>query len=163
MPSSRRTLIRVISKELLKLRGVMSTDPDTMRILRREFLRAMRDGFAKRAKTADGDFTPDPKADRFPKEFTEHGIQKRAPMPASGLRLSGLVDDWWAEAKGAGRSLATYDSYRTTFKHLAAYLSHDDAARVTDSDIVDFKDARLKAGVSAKHRGAQPDGPQVCL
>lgn len=143
-----RDLDAIIRKQLLKLRGVMGTDPDTMQILRREFLRAMRDGYAQRMRTADGDFTPDPKANRFPKEFTELGVEKRAPMPASGIRITGLVDDWWAEAKGAGRSLATYDSYKTTFKHLQEFLGHDDAARVTDSDVVSFKDARLKAKIS---------------
>lgn len=149
-----RDLDTVIKKELLKLRGVMGTDPDTMQILRREFLRAKRDGFAKRARTADGDFTPDAKADRFPKEFTtDAGQPKRAPMPASGLRITGLVDDWWLEAKGAGRSEATYESYKLSFKHLADFVGHDDAARVRDSDVVAFKDARLKAKTSANTVG----------
>lgn len=148
-----KELDTIIKKQLFKLRGVMATDQDTMQVLRREFLRAKRDGYAQRMRTADGDFTPDPKADRFPKQFTEDGIAKRPPMPASGVRITGLVDDWWAEAKGAGRSLATYDSYKTTFKHLAAFLEHDDAARVRDSDIVAFKDARLKAGASSSTVG----------
>jgi integrase len=143
-----KDLDTVIKKELLKLRGVMGTDPDTMQILRREFLRAMRDGYAKRIKTADGDFTPDTKAERFPKQWQEDG-KVRAPMPASGLRITSLVDDWWAEAKTAGRSRATYESYSITFRHLADYLAHDDAARVTAEDIVGFKDARLKAGISS--------------
>lgn len=143
-----KDLDTVIKKELFKLRGVMSTDADTMQVLRREFLRAKRDGYAQRMRTADGDFTPDPKADRFPKLFTEHGIPKRAPMPASGVRITGLVDDWWKEAEKTGRSLTTYRSYKTTFKHLADFLGYDDALRVTPIDVVGFKDARLAAGSS---------------
>ncbi|WP_292634075.1 tyrosine-type recombinase/integrase [Mesorhizobium sp.] len=150
---AQKDLDAIIRKQLFKLRGVMATDADTMQVLRREFLRAKRDGYAQRMRTADGDFTPDPKADRFPKQFTDDGIAKRPAMPASGIRLSGLVDNWWAEAKGAGRSLATYDSYTTTFKHLVAFLGHDDAVRVRDSDIVDFKNARLKTGAASSTVG----------
>ncbi|MDG4856396.1 tyrosine-type recombinase/integrase [Mesorhizobium sp. WSM4982] len=144
-----KDLDTIIRKELLKLRGVMGTDPDTMQILRREFLRAMRDGYAQRKRTADGDFTPDPKAKRFPEDFTGDDMVKRPPRPASGVRITELVDDWWEEARATGRSLATYESYKLTFKHLAAFLKHDDAHRVRPTDIVAFKDARLKSGVSA--------------
>lgn len=141
----------IITKQLLRLRGVMGTDKDTMQVLRREFLRAKRDGYAKRVKTADGDFTPDTKAERFPKEFTEQGyagVPKRAPMPASGVRITGLVDEWWKEAEKTGRAAATYSGYKTTFNHLAAFVGHDDALRVTPANVVAFKDARLAGGSS---------------
>lgn len=144
-----KDLDTIIRKELLKLRGVMGTDPDTMQILRREFLRAMRDGYAQRKRTADGDFTPDPKAKRFPEAFTEDGQPKRPPRPASGVRLTELVDTWWEEeARAAGRSQATYESYKLTFKLLAAFLKHDDAHRVQPADIMAFRGHRIKAGVS---------------
>ena len=67
--------------------------------------------------------------------------------------LIGLVEGWWGEAKTAGRTLSTYESYASTARRLAAFLKHDDAAAVTPADIVAFKDYRLAQGVGPKTVG----------
>lgn len=69
----------------------------------------------------------------------------RVPLPADsfGFKLSGTVEDWWREAEAAGRKPSTYDSYRNTFSKLISFLEHDELARVTQSDVVGFKDHRL--------------------
>ena len=61
-----------------------------------------------------------------------------------------LVEDWWKEAKAAGRKPSTYESYRNTMSKLVAILKHDDVSRVTPQDIVRFKDVRIENGVSPK-------------
>lgn len=72
-------------------------------------------------------------------------------MPgASNGTLSALVEDWWKEAKAAGRKQSTYESYQKTMMKLVAFLKDDEAGRVTPEDIVRFKDHRLLGGASAK-------------
>ena len=64
--------------------------------------------------------------------------------------LTGLVDGWWKDAKAARRKPSTFESYRNTVAKLAAFLRHDDAARVTPEDVLRFKDHRIAAGVSGR-------------
>ena len=72
---------------------------------------------------------------------------KGAPLRDS---LSALVEDWWKEAKVAGRKPSTYESYQKTMAKLTSFLEHDQASLVTPADIVRFKDHRLLGGASAK-------------
>ena len=76
---------------------------------------------------------PDPIAGRFP-AWPSSSFDK-----APSLTLPELVELWWTEAKAIGRKPATYSNYKRAFEHLARYLKHDDARRVTAEDIVGFK------------------------
>lgn len=83
---------------------------------------------------------------------TESAWQSSTRLPASPsaqpdekATLTGLCEDWWEEAKAAGRKPSTHESYRNTTKSLVAFLGHDDAALVTPEDIVGFKDYRLSS------------------
>jgi integrase len=60
------------------------------------------------------------------------------------------VEEWWKEAKAAGRKPSTYESYRNTVAKLVVVLKHDNASSVTPEDIVRFKDVRIESGVSPK-------------
>ena len=59
------------------------------------------------------------------------------------LKLTELCEAWWEEAHAAGRKPSTHESYRNTIKSLVAFLKHDDATRVSPTDIVAYKDHRL--------------------
>jgi integrase len=145
LTESPEALDALVTARLLT-KGIIGTDPETRTMIGRALLDAMRDGLALRKRQEEGDYTPDAKAQRFPEYEDPKGGALR---PASGVSLTGLVDDWWTEAQRTGRSPATYDSYKTTFKHLSAYLKHNDAVRVRPSDIVGFKDHRLAQGLAA--------------
>lgn len=93
-------------------------------------------------RNAEGDYGPDPKAQRFPPVDTIAAVKPRQT-------ITGLFDLWWAEAKAIGRSQSTHDAYRGAVDRLVKHLGHDDAGRVTEMDMIAFKDARLKV-VSAK-------------
>ena len=58
------------------------------------------------------------------------------------MKLTVLLEDWWREAKAAGRKPSTYEGYRNTVRTFVAFLRHDDA-RVTTEDALRFKDHRL--------------------
>lgn len=126
--------------------GHGALEPASRRAALRAFGDAFVDGLAARVRQARGDYSPDPKAGRFP----EYAPASKSPSYAS---LTGLVEAWWVEAKAAGRTQSTYESYRNTFARLTRFLQHDDAASVTPSDIVRFKDVRLAEGVSPKTVG----------
>jgi integrase len=91
-------------------------------------------------RAAAGDYTPDPKAGRFP-TFDRNG---------GAVRLESLLEGWWQEAKAVGRKRSTYESYAGTIQTLAEFLKHDDAARITEDDILRFKNHRLASGISPK-------------
>ena len=87
-------------------------------------------------------YSPDPKAQRFPAIESVAAIKPRQT-------ITGLLELWWAEAKATGRSRTTYDTYKGAVDRLVKHLGHDDANRVTEQDMLAFKDARLKV-VTAK-------------
>lgn len=133
---------------LLLTKGIRSVDSETRSIFLSAFWMALRDAFASRRNNIEGDYSDDPKATRFPEwEAPSRGLL--API-APSASLKELVEDWWKEAKAAGRKPSTYESYRNTMAKLVAVLKHDDASRVTPEDIVRFKDVRIESGVSPK-------------
>jgi site-specific recombinase XerD len=99
----------------------------------------------------EGDYSPDSQAIPFPQRnaAAERGKAGLEPGASNGS-LSALVEDWWKEAKAAGRKQSTYESYQKTMMKLVAFLKHDEAGLVTPEDIVRFKDHRLQGGASAK-------------
>src|SRR6185437_15544571 len=94
-----------------------------------------------RRRNSRGDYRPDPNAERFPawQHPNAEAPRERAGGDASKTSLTALVEDWWTEAKRAGRKQSTYESYRNTVAKLVAFLKHDTARRVTPEDIVRFK------------------------
>lgn len=99
----------------------------------------------RRQREAGGDYSPDPKSERFP-EWTPPlpAVPKAGPVvPAAKVTLSGLLADWWRESEAAGLKPRTYQSYGNTITNLKRFLEHDDATRVTPEDVVRFKDWRL--------------------
>jgi len=93
-------------------------------------------------RNAEDDYTPDPKAKRFPPIET---VEAARPKQT----ITGLLELWWKEAKAIGRSQQTYDTYKGAIDRLIKHLGHDDAGRVSEQDMLAFKDARLNV-VTAK-------------
>ncbi|MBP2431512.1 hypothetical protein [Bradyrhizobium elkanii] len=108
---------------------------------RRRFLRfvgtASLDAGWQLRRNAEGDYSPDPKAQRFPPIESVAAVTPRQT-------ITGLFDSWWQEAKATGRSKKTHDTYEGAIGRLVKHLGHDDAGRVTEDDMLAFKGARLK-------------------
>jgi integrase len=146
-----RTFGPIIDRLLLH-EGIRRVDSSSREMLLKAFRLALKDAFELRERNARGDYRPDENAERFP-EFK----RADAKSPASPSRkakakdsLSGLVQDWWKEAKAAGRTISTYESYRNTMRQLTAFLQHDNASRITADDVIGFKDHRVAQGISLK-------------
>jgi len=124
---------------LLLARGIRQVDEPTRAMLLKAFWQAARDAFETRKRNSEGDYSPDPKSDRFPEWTSPHASRPAA----AGLSLKGLVEAWWLEAKATGRKPSTYESYRNTMANFVDFLGQDDATRVVREDVVRFKDHRL--------------------
>lgn len=129
---------------LLLAEGIGSVDARSRRLLLVEFGRALRDAWEVRMRQATGDYSPDPKAERFPEWVSPIASPTKAPTNGS---LTDLIEGWWGENKGRLK-VATYEGYRNTMKKLVAFVGHDDSARLTRPDVLRFKDHRLADGIS---------------
>lgn len=138
--------------QILVRRGLLNVNPVSVELLARETLRSLKDGFTKADRETAGDYSPDPKASRFPPlEITNSTTTTTGP--AAAISITGLVEGWWTEAKTAGRTISTYESYKSAAARLSEFLENDDAAAVTPTNLVAFKDHRLAQGVSPKTVG----------
>lgn len=132
-----RTVGALVNRLLLD-RGVASVDEASRKIVLSEALKGLREGMEARKRKAGGDYSPDPQSERFP-EWKQPGTRQAN----SSVSLNGLLDSWWREAKSAGLSESTHESYGKAISALAAFLGHDDAVQVTHEDILRFKDHLL--------------------
>ncbi|MDQ0448136.1 tyrosine-type recombinase/integrase [Methylobacterium aerolatum] len=153
-PESLEPLLGPLVDRLLLRRGFASITAETRADLLDAFAMALRDAFASRARNADGDYSPDPKAARFP----DWEPPSPSPEAAPKTSLTGLVDGWWAERKAAGLKPSTHESYRQSMAAFVAFLKHDDASRVTVEDVIAFKDHRLR---TINPRTGKPISPKT--
>ncbi|WP_316182690.1 MULTISPECIES: phage integrase N-terminal SAM-like domain-containing protein [unclassified Bradyrhizobium] len=111
----------------------LELDPETRRQFMVQVGSASIDAGWRLKRAAAGDYTPDPKAQRFP------------PFEAGSatVTLQSLLDGWWTEAVAVGRKRSTHEAYLGTIQTLATFLKHDDACRITEADILRFKAHRL--------------------
>ena len=127
---------------LLLAKGIARVDAESRPVLLAAFAAALRDASETRKRNVGGDYSPDPKANRFPEwQPPEEHRAASKPKPAAAspkTTLTGLVDAWWTERKAAGLKPSTHERYRATFVALVAYLKHDYAGRVTPDDVVGF-------------------------
>jgi integrase len=128
----------VVDRQLLT-KGIQRVTPETRDVILNAFGQAAKDAFESRKRNAEGDYSPDPKAGRFPEWTAPQSAAKASPK----VSLKGLVQLWWQEAQATGRKPSTYESYSRTITAFADFLEHDDASRITKSDVAAFKDYRL--------------------
>ena len=127
-------------------------DADSRARLLEAAARVKRDVYLILERRAEGDYTPDAGAAKYP-EWKPPVHQKPAagssPQAAEGTKgktsITGILADWWREAQATGRKPSTYESYSNTVDNFVAFLGHDDATRVTPDDVVKFKDHRLSS------------------
>jgi integrase len=122
---------------------------------RKKFLRligtASLDAGWQLRRNAEGDYTDDPKAQRFPAIDTVTAIRPKQT-------ITGLFDLWWTEAKALGRSQSTHDGYKNGIDRLVEFLKHDDASRITPDDAFRFKTYRLETVTPKTFRDADLPG-----
>ena len=129
---------------LLLEHGIVTDDGSRTRLLT-ELDRALRQAAEQQLQRAEGDYTPDPKANRFP----DLSIAPKAAPEGSTIR--GLFKLWERDHLANGKSARTVGDFRHKVEALIEYLGHDDAQRVTPENIADWCDhLRHDTGLAAR-------------
>lgn len=147
-----------IADEFLSEQGVV-VDADTRTRLCMALHQAMMQAGDLLRKFAEGDYRPDPDADRFPQyrapEVISSGtlpgaLDLTAGKPATkpvakeqGLTFDAIFERWWIETKPAASTVATWRGYIAAFKK---FIGHNDPAKVTKADVIRWKDELVAAG-----------------
>lgn len=126
---------------LLARRGLVVDEGSRQRLIE-QMLAADRQASLYILRKAEGDYSPDPQASRFPAfpETETKGASK-------AVSLVGLFDGWAVERKP---SQSTVDQWRKHCETFTAFVGKDDAGRVMKADVVRWKDALVAAGGAAK-------------
>lgn len=131
--------------------------------------RALRDAFEGRRRNAAGDYSADLTANRFGPPWgprgeaisgsldTTDGVVVNSKFTgAAKASLTGLIDVWRKHPEQEHISQSTVAGYRYTMQIFSGFLkhsgspAHDDARRVTKSDVEKFREHRLQSGIKPK-------------
>ncbi len=154
-----KELSALVARWLLGISLVI--DEASMKIVVGEVRKAIADAFATKQRNALGDYSPDPKADRFPpiSEVSEKHSRKPATVTrgkSEPLTLTELFTRWKdspdqrGDAKSPGIAQSTIASYSTVFRQLGEFLKHEEVRRITRDDIEGFLKKRREDGIAQK-------------
>lgn len=115
------------------------TDETYQRLLV-EFDRAAGDIAALLEKRSQGDFSTDTVAERFPSVDFGASVGK-----GRGVSITALLEAWSGRLKKPRPQTIT--RYTGIINQLIAYLTHDDAERLTDADIVRWHGELMAGGI----------------
>ena len=118
---------------LLLERGIITDDASRKRLIQ-EIDRTFRQVAKQQLKRAEGDYSPDPKADRFP------ALAGTPQASAERTSIRALFTLWERDHLANGKSARTVGDFRQKVEALIDYLGHDDAQRVTPENIADWCD-----------------------
>lgn len=89
---------RLVDRLLLS-EGIRRVDVASRGLLLRAFWLALRDAFQVRLRNAQGDYSPDPKSERFPAWVAPNGDSATTKQSVlKGGSLTALIGGWWVEA-----------------------------------------------------------------
>jgi integrase len=133
---------------LLLERGIVTDEISRKRLLD-ELYRSMKQWAEQQLKRAEGDYSPDPKANRFP---ALQGNPKAAPkVDPADPTIRSLFKLWERDHLANGKSSRTVGDFRQKVESLINFLGHDDARKVTSENVADWcDDLRHEKGVGAR-------------
>lgn len=106
------------------------------------------DALRQTARNIEGDYRPDPKADRFPPlSVVKRKGSRKAKATAT---ITGLLEAYLKELQATGKGRAARKRWTPAFAAFSAFLKHDDATQVTKADVIAWKDHRLAEGLAPK-------------
>ena len=124
----------LLASWVLARHGLEVTPNSRLRLLQQVAEAALVAGWAMK-RAAQGDYTPDPKANRFP--------PVSAQPAASGLTFEALFEHWRTETKP---SLSTLATWKPVIVSLRAHVQDEGVSRLTARDLTSWKD-KLASGL----------------
>ena len=114
----------------------LEVDEEARKALLVEVYKAAQDAGCRLKREAAGDYSPDPKQERFPPfEKQPH------------LTLTELFERWRSEVKPAPSTLMTW---RGVLNNLKTHLGHENVRIITDADVIRWKDALVAKGLKSR-------------
>lgn len=131
--------------ELLQREG-LAIDASSRSRLLHESHTALKQAAEQQLKRSQGDYSPDPKADRFPK--------LKPSTTDDGATLNKLFELWERDHVAEGKSLRTVEDFRQKIEDFIKFLGHSSATRVTPKDVANYTEyLRHERGLSARTVG----------
>ncbi len=150
--TGRENLHGEAADRLLQRRGLI-IDVDSRKRLLFAMNGAFSDAVSCLRRRSEGDYSPDPKARRFPESSSPSGKEARTGS-AETVTLSELLELWKADHVLEGGPDKTVRDFRQKVDSLIAFLGHEDAHRVTSKQIADWTEhLRHEEGLSARTVG----------
>lgn len=145
-----------IVDSLLKREGLL-IDAPSRNLLLQDICRADRDAAEHLLRNADGDYSPDPKALRFPDWNTVKPtveVAQDKPVVPTKITLTHLFNRWERDHLSNNNTIRTVGDYRYKMGTLIKFLRHEDAEAVTSRNISEWlDDLRDVKGLSARTIG----------
>jgi integrase len=111
----------------------LEIDDQTRKALLIEVYKAAQDAGWRLKRNAEGDYSPDPKQERFPPfEKQPH------------LTLSELFERWKSEVKPA---ISTMLTWKGVLNNFTTYIGHENVKQITDTDVIGWKDYLVTKGL----------------
>lgn len=131
----------VVTDWVLQKHG-LSIDAESRAKLLRHIAASSQDAGWNLKRNAEGDYTPDPKAARFPPISV-------VTAPAKATSLDHLFDKWANETNPAA---STHSTWKSNLRNLKEHLGpkSDDIKRIAAEDIVAWKDAAVARKLASK-------------
>jgi hypothetical protein len=142
--------LRRLAERFLLARG-MSVDERSLDRLCEEIVKALRDAAKTNATKAAGDYgAGDGLGERFGSPWRPGTGEQPAASQGSGsgktagpVSLRSLVQGWRDDPQTAS-SPATHSAYLAAVERFIALVGHDDAKRITQANVLEFRKHRLK-------------------
>lgn len=128
-----------VTQWVLTKHGI-AVDRDTWVKLLKAVGQAMVDAGWRLRRAAEGDYSPDPKAERFPPISV---LNKES----GSINLDTLFDRWRKEVNPAASTITTW---RGSVKLLKEYVLHQDCSKITSDCIIGWKNWLLDRELSTK-------------
>ncbi len=137
--------------ELCRVRHIEVDAPTRLRLIR-EIAQAYRLLDRKLIRNAEGDYSPDENASRFP-PFVPPPVKAAAP-PSRSSRGGGVgmqrLFDRWREVHGPSLAASTLRRYGPAVTSLDVHTKGKDVRSLSEDDIWDWAHARVAGGASAR-------------
>lgn len=129
----------LLASWVLARHGLEVTESSRIKLLRQVAEAALDAGWAMK-RASQGDYAPDPKANRFP-PVTQNNTD-------AGISLASLFEHWQRETKPSPATLATW---KPVVVSLRVHVEDQSVARLTIRDITNWKDNLIAQGRSASN------------
>lgn len=129
-----------MTDEVLAREGLIIDEASRIRVMEQVAF-ALDQAAIKLQKNAEGDYSPDPVAERF--TVWENPASPAARRKTAKLSLMKFFEEWVGHPEQQEQAKRTVSSYRAVFKALDQFLKHPEAPGVTVADIRRYTDHRM--------------------